>query len=52
MDFKDIYQRLILLFKKNSKLASLFEHNQFELSPKVIEHIENIDIDNQSKRKG
>lgn len=46
------YQRLIELFSKNSKLASLFEHNHFELSPKVIDYIENISITNDRKNDG
>lgn len=45
-----LYKKLMELFKKASKLASLFEHNQFELSPKVIEHVRNIEVGNKKIR--
>lgn len=45
----EVYERLMMLLKKAAKLASLFEHNEFELSPKVIDHVRSIKVENKKK---
>ncbi len=47
--FKAIYTKLHQLFKQTAKLASLFEHNQFQLPIKVITYIQDIKIQNKKK---
>lgn len=44
-----MYTKLHELFKQTAKLASLFEHNQFDLPLKVITHIADIKVDNLKK---
>ena len=47
--YKTSFKDLMQLFKKASKLASLFEHNQFDLSPKVLDHVISIKVENKKK---
>lgn len=44
-NFKNVYKRLHELFKQTAKLASLFQHNQFDIPMKVIAYIQDIKID-------
>lgn len=37
--FKEIYTKVHELFKQTAKLASLFEHNQFDLPLNVITYL-------------